>query len=76
MFHDCGGTLQNKRYRWAGRRARDSLDIDVGADDILDLLGKWVLEGEGAGSNPEPLSGFRAESVHDREDLALQLHRL
>lgn len=65
MSHDCGGRLHNKWYRWAGRWARDSLDIDVGADNILNLLGKWILEGEGAGSNPDPLSGFRAESVHD-----------
>lgn len=56
--------------------ARDSLDVDVGADDILDLLGKRVLEGERAGSNPDPLSGFGAKAVHDREDLALQLHHL
>lgn len=65
MFHDCGGTLQNKSYRWAGRWAHDSLDVDVGADDILNLLGKRILEGEGAGSNPDPISGFRAKSVHD-----------
>lgn len=75
-FGDCGGTLRNTRCRWAARGARDSLDVDVGADDILDLLGERVLEGERAGSNPDPLSGFRAKAVHDREDLALQLHHL
>lgn len=54
----------------------DSLDVDVGADDVLDLLGKGILKGEGAGSDPDPLSGLGAKSVHDREDLALQLHHL
>lgn len=54
----------------------DSLDVDVGTDDVLDLLRKRVLEGEGAGSHPDPLSGFRAKPIHHGEDLALQLHHL
>lgn len=65
-------TTVGSRYTTKG----DSLDVDVGADDVLDLLGKGILEGEGAGSDPEPLSGLGAKSVHDREDLALQLHHL
>lgn len=43
----------------------DSLDVDVGADDVLDLLGKRILKGEGAGSDPDPLPGLSAKSVHD-----------
>lgn len=54
----------------------DSLDIDVGADDIFYLLWKWVLEGEGAGSHPNPFSWFGVEPEHHRQNLALQLHHL
>lgn len=54
----------------------DSLDIDVGTDDILNLLRKWVLEGEGTGSHPDPFSGFSAKPKHHGQDLALQLHHL
>lgn len=54
-------TTARPRYTTKG----DSLDVDVGADDVLDLLGKGILKGEGAGSDPEPLSGLGAKSVHD-----------
>lgn len=54
----------------------DSLDIDIGADDILNLLWKRILEGEGAGSHPGPFSGFGAEAKHHWQNLALQLHHL
>lgn len=54
----------------------DSLDIDVGTDNILNLLRVRILEGEGAGSYPDPLSWFGAESKHHWQDLALQFHHL
>lgn len=50
-----------------GRRpsVRNLLDISVGADDVLDLIGVRVLEGEAAGSNQHPLSVFHSEAIHD-----------
>lgn len=61
IFLYCVAMLKNKKHQRVG----DSLDVDVGADDVLDLLRKWILKGEGAGSEPDPLSGFRAKPVHD-----------
>lgn len=54
----------------------DSLDVDVGADDVLDLLRVGILECEGVGSHPDPLSRFGAKPKHDRQDLAFHFHNL
>lgn len=54
----------------------DSLDVDVGADDVLDLFRVGILECEGVGSHPDPLSRFGAKSKHDRQDLAFHFHHL
>ena len=55
---------------------RDILDIGVGADDVLDLIGVGVLEGEAAGPDQHPLTVLHTEPVHDRQNLPLQLHHL
>lgn len=41
------------------------LDVGVGTDDVLDFIRVGVLEGEGAGSHPEPFPVFGSESEHD-----------
>lgn len=52
------------------------LDVGVGADDVLDLIGIGVLEGEAAGTDQQPLPVLGAEPIHDRQHLALQLNHL
>lgn len=56
--------------------AGDSLDVDVGADDVLNFFRVGILECEGAGPHPDPLTRFGAESKHDRQDLAFHFHHL
>lgn len=60
---------------WGGA-GRYVLDIGVGADDVLDLIGIRVLEGEAAGADQRPLAVLGAEPIHDRQHLAFQLHHL
>lgn len=55
---------------------RNLLDVGVGTDDVLNLIRVGVLEGEAAGSDQHPLPVLHAETVHDRQDLTLQLHHL
>lgn len=45
---------------------RHILDICVGADDVLDLIRVWILEGEAACSDQHPLAILHPEAVHDR----------
>ena len=52
------------------------LDVSVGADDVLYLVGIRVLEGEAAGADQHPLAVLGAEPIHDRQHLAFQLHHL
>lgn len=52
------------------------LDVGVGADDVLDLVGVRVLEGEAAGSDQHPFPVLHPETVHHRQNLSLQLHNL
>lgn len=40
------------------------LDIGVGADDVLNLVGVGVLEGEAAGADQHPFSVFHPETIH------------
>lgn len=53
-----------------------SLGRSVGADDILHLVGVRVQEGERRRPQPHPVTRFRAESVHYRHDLPLELEHL
>lgn len=52
------------------------LDVGVGADDVLDLIGVRVLEGEAARPDQHPLPVLHAEAVHHGQHLTLQLHHL
>lgn len=54
----------------------DILDICVRANDVLDLVRIRVLEGETAGSDEHPFTVLHPEPVHDRQNLAFQLHYL
>lgn len=45
--------------------SRHSLDVGVGADDVLNLIRVGVLEGERAGSHPQPFPVFGSEAEHD-----------
>ena len=55
---------------------KNLLDIGVSADDVLDLIRVRVLEGEAAGSDQHPLPVLHPETIHDRQNLTLQLHHL
>lgn len=52
------------------------LDVGVGADDVLNLVGVGVLEGEAARADQQPLPVLGAEPIHDRQHLPFQLHHL
>lgn len=43
---------------------KNLLDIGVGADDVLYLIGVRVLEGEAAGSDQHPLPVLHSETIH------------
>lgn len=41
------------------------LDVCVGADDVLNLIRVWILEGEAAGSDQHPLAILHPETIHN-----------
>lgn len=71
-----GAKLPALDPRRGGNGHEHVLDVGVGADDVLDLVRVGVLEGEAAGADQHPLPVLGAESIHDRQHLAFELHHL
>lgn len=65
-----GERLRLSGLFWTEPLSGHSLDVGVGADDVLDLVRVGVLEGERAGSHPQPFPVFGSEAEHDRQNLA------